>query len=348
MKNGIKRDDLMPELKPEPWYPHLLGFIIPLAVLWGNYVGGYWTCGGIILALGLYPLLDQLFGESKNPRPSSEDGLPHEIILVVHALINPVIIAALCWRGLQDGNSWTIWVAGFSTGISCGISGIVVGHELGHSKPKSFKWWLARANLLFALYNHFTTEHNYNHHKYVGTKHDPVSAPKGRGIWFHVIQSVPKQFVSAWKIEVRRKQKKNKSTLFLFNPCFIGLIVEAILIALIWYVFGTWGVIAFIYQAAVSIFLLEYVNYIQHYGLRRLDGERQTEMHSWQCENRWSRWTLLELPRHAKHHLKASESYWKLKPFEEVPTLPSGYYGVFWPCLLPPLWHRWMAPRIPK
>ena len=81
MKNGIKRDDLMSELKPEPWYPHLLGFIIPLAVLWGNYVGGYWTWGGIILALGIYPLLDQLFGESETPRPSSEDGLPHEIIL---------------------------------------------------------------------------------------------------------------------------------------------------------------------------------------------------------------------------------------------------------------------------
>ena len=27
-----------------------------------------------------------------------------------------------------------------------------------------------------------------------------------------------------------------------------------------------------------------------HYGLLRDVGERQTEMHSWQSEERWSRW----------------------------------------------------------
>jgi len=338
----------MTDLKPEPWPLHLLGFIIPLAVLWGNYEGGYWTWGGIILALVIYPFFDQLFGEAQPSRPPPENGLPYEMILIIHALLNPLIIAALCWRALQDGNSWTIWVAGFSTGISSGISGIVVGHELGHAKPKSFKWYLARANLLLVLYSHFTTEHNYNHHKNVATSLDPVSSPKGRGVWLHVIQAVPKQFVSAWKIEVARKEKKNLSTLFLFNPSFLGLVVEAILVASIWYVFGLWCVIAFIYQAVISIFLLEYVNYIQHYGLRRIDGERQTEMHSWQSEKRWSRWTLLELPRHAPHHIKASQSYWQLTPYEGVPTLPSGYFGVFWPCLLTPLWHRWMASRIPE
>ena len=39
--------------------------------------------------------------------------------------------------------------------------------------------------------------------------------------------------------------------------------------------------IAFLGQAIVGIFLLEYVNYIQHYGLRRT-GKRKTKMHSWQ------------------------------------------------------------------
>ena len=58
--------------------------------------------------------------------------------------------------------------------------------------------------------------------------------------------------------------------------------------------------IAFLGQAIVGIFLLEYVNYIQHYGLRRTGKERKTKMHSWQSERRWSSWTLLNLNLHPR------------------------------------------------
>ena len=36
-----------------------------------------------------------------------------------------------------------------------------VAHELGHTKPKSFSWWVGRLNLFSVLYLHFTTEHNF-------------------------------------------------------------------------------------------------------------------------------------------------------------------------------------------
>jgi alkane 1-monooxygenase len=348
MKNGTHLGDKMSKSIPEAWQFHLLSFLIPFSTLWGNYYGGYWTWGGIILALVIYPIFDQLFGEDVSSRPTPKSGTPYEMILIIHGLLNPIIIATLCWRVLQDGNTWTIWVAGFSTGISTGVSGIVVGHELGHAKPRSFKWWLARCNLVLSMYSHFTTEHNYNHHKNVATKLDSASAPQGRGLWLHIAQTVPLQFISAWKIEVSKAKKKGRSTLFLFNYSFIGLLIELLIVVGIWYYFGSWVAIIFLYRAAVSIFLLEYVNYIQHYGLRRETDERQTMMHSWQSEKRWSRWTLLELPRHAPHHLKASQQYWQLKPYENAPTLPTGYFGLFWPCLITPLWHRWMAPIIPS
>jgi alkane 1-monooxygenase len=343
----------MAELKPESWLFHLLGFIVPLAVLSGNLVGGYWTLLGAALILLVYPILDQLFGEAKPARPPPKSGKPYEAILIIHAFLNPIIIVTLCWRVIQDGNSWTLWAAGFSTGISAGISGIVVAHELGHSRPKSAKWWLGRGNLVLAMYAHFTTEHNYNHHKTVATELDPASAAMGRGLWIHIAQTIPRQFISAWRTEVFRAEKKGKSTLFLLNPVFLGLVVEAIMLAIIylaaesWFGAGKWVLVAFLYQAGVSIFLLEFVNYIRHYGLSRGVDERQTEMHSWQSEKRWSRWTLLELTRHPAHHLKASKPFWQLQPYDDAPTLPSGYFGVFWPCLIPPLWHRWMKPRIP-
>jgi alkane 1-monooxygenase len=111
---------------------------------------------------------------------------------------------------------------------------------------------------------------------------------------------------------------------------------------------GPWITGAFLAQAAFAVFLLEYINYIRHYGLLRDVGERQTEMHSWQSEERWSRWTLLELTRHPAHHLKASKPFWELQPYEGAPTLPSGYYGCFWIALIPPLWKRLVHPRIPQ
>jgi alkane 1-monooxygenase len=120
------------------------------------------------------------------------------------------------------------------------------------------------------------------------------------------------------------------------------------LIAAIFQIAGMWGLGAFLFQAALAIFLLEYVNYIRHYGLERSEGEHQTEMHSWQSKKRLSRWVLIELTLHPAHHLKASTPFWQLQPYEDAPELPTGYFGMFWPCLVPPLWKRWMDPRIPE
>ena len=92
--------------------------------------------------------------------------------------------------------------------------------------------------------------------------------------------------------------------------------------------------------------MLEYVNYVQHYGLRRESGTRQSQMDSWQSDVRWSRWTLLELTRHPAHHLKPGLAFWQLITYPNAPTLPTGYYGLFWVCLFPPLWRRLIDPLI--
>ena len=69
-------------------------------------------------------------------------------------------------------------------------------------------------------------------------------------------------------------------------------------------------------------------------------------MHSWQSERRWSCWTLLNLSLHPSHHLKASLGYWEATAHEGAPRMPSGYYGCFWPALVPPVWKRMLRPRI--
>jgi alkane 1-monooxygenase len=222
------------------------------------------------------------------------------------------------------------------------MCGIVVGHEMGHKKPKSIGWWMGRATLVSLMYAHFTTEHNYNHHKNVATVKDSASAPEGRGLWLHIAQTLPKQFISAWSIQAKRSKS------VLHNSILHGLLAQIVFAVFIWFIFGIWGLGALLFVSVLGITLLEYVNYIRHYGLQREVGERQTKMHSWQSKKRLSRWALIELTMHPAHHLKASEPFWKLQPYEGAPELPTGYFGLFWPCIIPPIWKRLMDPLIPE
>ena len=60
--------------------------------------------------------------------------------------------------------------------------------------------------------------------------------------------------------------------------------------------------------------LLETINYIEHYGLRRKKTasgryERVTEIHSWNSNHVLGRVMLYELTRHSDHHYKSHKKY---------------------------------------
>ncbi len=329
-------------LKPESWAWHLMGLINPILVILCNLKGDWWVFGGIVFVLGVGPFLDLALGKARTPKPPRASGLPFEILLYVHAALQFIALAALFYRAGIDGNTWTSWIAALSTGLTSGVSGIIVAHELGHKRPGSSGWWISRLNLLSVLYLHFTTEHNYTHHKLVATSEDPATAFFDESLWAFILRTIPGQYLDAISIHERKGKKALK------NPVIQGSIIQVTLLVMINIFFGSEVLGAFLLQAGFAIFLLEYINYIRHYGLKRELDERQTESHSWQAEERWSRWTLLELTRHPAHHLKASEPFWKLQPFESAPQLPTGYYGCFWLGVIPPLWKKIMHPRIVK
>jgi alkane 1-monooxygenase len=214
-----------------------------------------------------------------------------------------------------------------STGLSTGGSGIVAAHELGHRRLRSYSWWLARLDLFSVLYLHFTVEHNHTHHRHWARPVDPTSSPWGRNIYFHVLRTVPLQIRGAWN--ARPKDTSRSLALEATFLVCLGVFSPAVLLA-------------FVAQAAVAIFLVEYVNYLQHHGLRRGADERPNATHAWESRHRWSRWTLLELPLHPSHHLKASTPYHRLDVHDEAPQLPFGYYVMFWAALIPPLFTNLM------
>ena len=330
-------------LNPEPWIVHLLGLISPALVIVGNLVGGAYTAMGVVFIWGIGPFLDIILGKSSQSRPPRESGLPFEILLWVHGLLHIVIISTFFYFANQQSeiNIWLI-TASLSTGLVSGASAIVTAHELGHKKPRSPGWLLARFLLFSVHYTHFTTEHNHIHHKWVATDKDAASAKKDEGIWRFWLRTIPAQFISS--VNVHRSKGRHG----IRNPSYQGLMIQiTVTLALLLLPNGIRIITGWFIASMIAILTLEYVNYIRHWGLRRQTDERQTQMHSWNTEARWSRWSLLELTRHSDHHLKASTPFWKLQPHPDAPELPAGYYACWWPCLIPPLWAKWVSPRLP-
>ena len=313
------------------WLPHLIGLLTPLVTMVGLLAGGWWMGATVLLALGIYPLLDVLAGQSSDTNPL-EEGKAFNIIVHIHAILVPLVVIMLLYIAVVDYTDF-IWLGAVSVGLSSGASGIVTAHELGHRRPRSASWWLSRLDLLMVLYLHFTVEHNYTHHKHWGRARDPTSSPWGRSVYHHFIRTIPLQLKGAYKA----KPKDFKYSMLVQSLLLITLtIISPILLGV------------FLLQAFVAIYLLEFVNYLQHHGLVRGEKERANAGHAWESRHRWSRWTLLELPLHPSHHLKATTPYQQLDAHDESPQLPNGYYVMFWTALIPPLFHYRMRKSFDK
>ena len=334
-------------LAPEPWSVHLLGLISPMLAITGNVLGGAYTLSGVLFIWVLSPILDVLFGESESPRPPRESGTPFERLLWVHGILHFVMLATFFYFVASEGITRWLLAASLSTGLVAAASAIVTAHELGHQRPKSPGWRLARALLFSINYTHFTTEHNHNHHKNVATDKDPASATYEQSIWSFWVRTIPGQFLSSVRVHNRKGRTGFR------NPSWRGLALQLLCVSILanlHYVGINWAapvLIGWLIASGIAILTLEYVNYIRHWGLRRENGGRFEEGHAWNTEARWSRWSLLELTRHSDHHLHASVPFWKLRPYPDAPRLPSGYYACWWPCLLPPLWRKMMRGRAP-
>lgn len=130
-------------------------------------------------------------------------------------------------------------------------------------------------------------------------------------------------------------------------------IIQILFLVLIGLIFGPLGLAAFVASALIGILLLETVNYIEHYGLRRREiepgvYEKVKPTHSWNSDHTLGRIMLYELTRHSDHHYKATRKYQVLRHFDESPQLPLGYPGSMVVAMIPPLWFALMNPRVKK
>ena len=237
-------------------------------------------------------------------------------------------------------------IIGGSVGGFC----INLGHELGHKQTK-LERWLAKIVLAPTGYGHFFIEHNRGHHRDVATPDDPASSRMGESIWRFVLREIPGAARRAWRLESDRLQRDGLPRWSLHNE----ILQPALITLALWSVLMVWlGVSILPFLIAMSLwanFQLSSANYVEHYGLlraRRADGryEMCKPHHSWNSNHIFSNWALFHLQRHSDHHAHPGRRYQSLRHFDDLPQLPSGYFGMFVVAYIPPLWYRVMDRRL--
>jgi alkane 1-monooxygenase len=325
---------------------YLVSLVPGLLAIIGNMKGSYWTLSAAAFALVILGLVEWFAGKDrKNSHTENHDPFP-EVILFLHVAVQTVVLVTfflgIYHQILQD--AWMFWAA-FSTGVAAGIGGIVPAHELIH-KANPVKQFLGKYLLMSCGNVYFFTHHLRIHHRHVATSHDSATARKGESLYAFMFRTIPGQYREAWQSEADMLRKKGQHAFSLGNVLWVQTLIQIMVLPVIFFSLGPVALSAWLLYVLVAHVLLEYVNYIEHYGLFRSPDERVSELHSWNSDSRVSRYLLVDLSRHADHHFYASKPYHTLQTYDNAPELPGGYAALLVPALIPPLWKALVHPRL--
>ena len=330
-------------------------WITPAIVLFSLSRLSYWSFTALVFVFGVIPFLE-LFssGSSRNLQQAEEEIAKHDkaydYLLYSLVPLQYLILIYFLFQVSRENLPLLVTIGLITAyGMSCGILGINAAHELGHRSTK-YEQFMSKMLLLSTLYLHFFIEHNRGHHKNVATNEDPASSRHGESVYAFYIRSICNSWLSAWKLERQRLQNNSLPFWSLHNEMLRFQLIQAAVLGIIVLTFGMATLVAFVAGATIGIILLETVNYIEHYGLRRKKKgnryERTLPVHSWNSNHPLGRLLLLELSRHSDHHFIASRKYQVLRHHDDSPQMPTGYPGMMLLALVPFLWFRIMNKRI--
>jgi alkane 1-monooxygenase len=332
--------------------PFFLVFMLPAMLVLGVERGGAWTIAPVLFSFGFIPLLDVVLARrEENPDEAEGHQRSFDVPLLAWVPTQLAVTAYVLWRCV-GGALGGLEIAGiiFSLGIINGAGGITIAHELMHRKSTLHR---AAAELLMLAvsYPHFCVEHVLGHHRNVSTPEDPASSRLGESFYRFYPRTVLGSLRSAWTLEGERCRTRGISAWSLRNRRLRHPLALALLLVAVGLWLGPIGIGLFVVQSVLGFSLLEAINYIEHYGLARrrtASGkyERVRPEHSWNSAHRVSNYYLFNLARHSDHHYLASREYDRLRHYEDVPQLPTGYAGMVMLALVPPLWFRVMNPRV--
>lgn len=363
LRRNVRARMVTPAWRDRKRYLWLLALVIPTLVPMSALAAGltgwgvFWWSGPFLMFV-IIPVSDYLVGpDSDNPPDSAlarlENDRYYRWATYAYLPAQYVSLAVACW--LWSGESHIRMSELDKLGLMLtvgGIAGVAINtaHELGHQRAQSERW-LSKVALAQTGYGHFFVEHNRGHHARVATPEDPASSRMGQSLYAFQFRSFWGSLRSAWSIERRRLTRHGKSPWGLHNDVLNSWLMTVMLFTVLVAVFGVDVLLWLVGQAVVGICLMESINYLEHYGLRRqrrADGcyEKVRASHSWNSNSVISNVFLFHLQRHSDHHANPHRRYQALCHADEAPQLPAGYATMVLLALFPPLWRRVMDPRV--
>lgn len=341
-------------------YLWILSVLFPLIPFVGMGLelgtGLEWTLWIPLIAVYVViPLLDSLFpNDASNPPeavvPQLEADPYYRRLNHLTVPLHFLVLFCSAWFVATQSPGW-FGLLGHALVVGA-IGGFAVntGHELGHKKEPADRL-AARMVLAVAFYGHFSREHNAGHHAQVATPEDSASARYGENIYRFALREIPGGLVRAWQLEKAALARKGFGALHWRNEILQSWVVSVLLYGGMLALFGPVILPFLLIQLVYAWWQLTSANYVEHYGLLREKGpdgryERCQPHHSWNANHLASNLVLFHLERHSDHHAYAARRYQSLRHYEDVPQLPSGYFGMFLLAYLPPLWFRVMDPKV--
>ena len=341
-------------------YLWLMSVLFPLEAfvgLWLHATFGYELLLLVPVAFNytITPLMDHLVGQDLNNPPEEvvmqleQDRYYRLLTYVVVPLHFLALFVSAWYVGTRDLSWFGIAAIAVGIGLTSGLA-INTGHELGHKNSRIEKL-LAKLVLAVAAYGHFTLEHNRGHHRDVSTPEDPASARMGESIYRFALREIPGGIRRAWAMEKDRLARRGKSAWHPDNQILQSYAITATFSIALIVAFGPVIIPFLLIHNVVAYWQLTSANYIEHYGLLREKGEngryeRCAPHHSWNSNHVVSNLVLFHLERHSDHHANPLRRYQSLRHFDDLPTLPNGYFGCYLLAYFPPLWFRVMDKRL--
>jgi len=277
--------------------PSVLPYCLPHAVLMffmychesSNRYAAYFP---LVIVWVIFPVVDNIFPCSSTSlshpeRRKLEGHWSFSLILFLWVPLQFTFILSSCMKAAEM-NWETFLLSSLSAGL-VSAGGINVAHEFLHRR-NNIEVSTGELLLISVCYGHFTIEHNYGHHKNVGTKKDPATFRFNETFYSFLPRSIFMGYASAFNIDSFSTIRYTLSSLIIV--CSLHLYA------------GKSAVVFFLLQASFAIVLLEQVNAIEHYGLTRKEDEPVQAQHSWDTHPRISNFLLFKLQNHADHHMR--------------------------------------------
>lgn len=333
---------------------HAVVLAYPLSLLIGVIHGGMWVfLTGLISGVGLL-LIDRILPPLAGAQhASSNQAAVAERILALYPAIHTVVFVFTLWAIAQrDFAAWELAGLIYGLALLTGAGAFPAAHELIHRRAPTQRA-CGVFLLLFPLYMHFRIEHVHGHHRNVATPLDPASARLGESVYAFFLRSLSLGFINAWRIERARLQRRGLRGWSWRNRMLQYTLIQGAALSGVAYALGQRALLVWLAAALLSVFLLETINYLEHYGLqRRWDAQLKRyeavgPAHSWNAPQAATNAALFNLGLHANHHRDVGLSFTQLASRAAGPQLPFGYFEMAAIALVPPLWRRLVDPRVP-